>query len=150
LAWVWRRRKFLADATAVRLTRDPNTLADALIKLNGLSLEGAFAPWTAHMSVVNVEKIGGTGLFRSAGGKMFPSLQRRLEALSRLGASITFAKEQSNWARMPMIGRAILVPVGLLLLGLFSAVVVGLAYVSVALSGLFTWLPALLLHALIR
>jgi Zn-dependent protease with chaperone function len=150
LAWIWRRRKFLADATAVRLTRDPNTLAEGLLKLNELSLEGAFAPWTAHMSVVNVEKIGGKGLFRSAGAKMFPSLALRVQALSRLGASVSVPLERSAWAQMPLIARLILIPVGMLVLSLFFAVIAGLAYVSVALSGLFTWLPALLLHALIR
>lgn len=150
LAWVWRRRKFLADATAVRLTRDPNTLAEALLKLDGLASEGAFAPWTAHLSVINVEKIGGKGLFRSAGAKMFPSVAKRVEALSRQGASVTVPKEQTAWMRLPIVAKIALVPVGLVLASLFTTVIVGLAYVSVALSGLFTWMPALLLHALIR
>jgi hypothetical protein len=102
------------------------------------------------MSVVNVEKIGGKGLFQSAGAKMFPSLALRVQALSRLGASVTVPRERSAWAQMPLIARVILIPVGLLVLSLFFAVIAGLAYVSVALSGLFTWLPGLLLHVLIR
>lgn len=150
LAWVWRSRKFLADATAVRLTREPNTLADALTKLNGMPSEGAFAPWTAHMSVVNVQKIGSKGLFASAGAKMFPSLERRLKALTGMGANVATFRTPGNWQRIPVIGRIILVPVGVLLLFLFATVIVLLAYVSVALSGLFTWLPAILIHAILR
>ncbi|HEY6643698.1 MAG TPA: hypothetical protein VIZ63_16345, partial [Povalibacter sp.] len=150
LAWAWRRRKFLADATAVRLTREPNTLGEALVKLNDLPWEGAFAPWTAHMSVVNVEKIGGKGLFSSSGAKMFPSLQKRLLALTGLGASVAATQELSTWQRLPLMGRVILVPVGVLVAMLLAAVVVLLVWVSVALSGLFTWLPAMLLHAILR
>lgn len=150
LAWVWRRRKFLADASAVRLTREPNTLADALTKLNGMPSEGAFAPWTAHMSVVNVQKIGSRGLFSSSGAKMFPSLARRLHALTGMGANVSTIKSQSSWENLPVLGRIILVPVGALVLFLFAIVIVLLAYVSVALSGLFTWLPAILVHAILR
>lgn len=150
LAWAWRRRKFLADATAVRLTRDADTLGSALLKLNDLPWEGAFAPWTAHMSVVNVEKIGGQGLFSSSGAKMFPSLQRRLTALTGMGASTARLEERSAWQRIPLLGRLALVPVGALVVVLLSIAVVLLAWVSVALSALFTWLPAMLIHAVLR
>lgn len=34
LAWLWRTRRFLADATAVQLTRDPDALAGALRKID--------------------------------------------------------------------------------------------------------------------
>ncbi|HEY4369438.1 MAG TPA: M48 family metalloprotease [Steroidobacteraceae bacterium] len=150
LAWVWRRRKFLADATAVRLTREPNTLSKALVSLNDMPWEGAFAPWTAHMSVVNVQKIGGRSLFSSSGARMFPSLERRLKALTGMGAEASTIKSPRTWQNIPAIGWAILVPVGALVLFLFSIVIVLLAYVSVALSGLFTWLPAILIHAILR
>ncbi|MFL6576338.1 MAG: hypothetical protein ACJ8MR_06965 [Povalibacter sp.] len=56
--------------------------------------------------------------------------------------------EQSAWIRVPLIDRVILVPVRKLVLSLLSVVVVRLGYVSVALSSLFTSLPAMLLHAL--
>jgi Zn-dependent protease with chaperone function len=150
LAWVWRRRKFLADATAVRLTHEPDTLADALTKLNGMPSEGAFAPWTAHMSVVNVQKIGGRSLISGSGGKMFPSLELRLRALTGMGAKVSTIKSPRSWRNLPLIGWVILVPVGALLLVLFAMVIFGLVYVSLALSGLFTWLPAILIHAILR
>jgi Zn-dependent protease with chaperone function len=150
LAWVWRRRKFMADATAVRLTREPNTLADALTKLNGMPSEGAFAPWTAHMSVVNVQKIGGRSLLSSSSGSMFPSLERRLKALTGMGANESKVRSARSWRSIPPIGWVVLVPIGMLLVLLLATAVFLLAYVSLALSGLFTWLPALLIHAILR
>jgi hypothetical protein len=42
------------------------------------------------------------------------------------------------------------VPIGLLLAGLMGTCVVLLIWLSVALSGMFTWLPASLIHALLR
>ena len=150
LAWVWRRRKFLADATAVRLTREPNALAEGLIKVSAMPSEGAFAPWTAHMSVVHVHQIGGKSLFSSSGAKMFPSMERRLKALVGMGASVSVPKERSAWQRLPLVAKMILVPTGVLVAFLSCLVIVLLAYLSVALSGLFIWLPAIIIHAILR
>ena len=44
----------------------------------------------------------------------------------------------------------LLVPVLGLVAVLMTVVVFGLVYVSMALSGLFTWLPAVIVHALLR
>jgi hypothetical protein len=46
--------------------------------------------------------------------------------------------------------RIVLVPVGVLLVVLFAIVIVLLVWLSVALSGLFTWMPAILIHAILR
>jgi hypothetical protein len=51
---------------------------------------------------------------------------------------------------MPAWAWLIVAPLFAVLIVLMSMVVFGLAYVSVALSGLFTWLPAVIVHALIR
>jgi hypothetical protein len=51
---------------------------------------------------------------------------------------------------LPLLAWCLLIPVGALLLGLMSIVLFLLVYVSVALSGLFTWLPVVLLHAILR
>ena len=52
VALAWRQRKYLADSTAVRLTRNPDTLAEALQKMGpgGSALD--LAPWAAHLAVV--------------------------------------------------------------------------------------------------
>jgi Zn-dependent protease with chaperone function len=150
LAWVWRRRKFLADATAVRLTRDPNTLAEALLKVNVMPTEGAFAPWSAHMSVIHVQKIGGKGLFGSSGARMFPALDRRLKALTGMGADIAVGAVPNGWRKLPAIAWLVLVPIGALLIALLSMVIYLLVFLSAALSGMFTWLPAIIVHAVLR
>ena len=65
-------------------------------------------------------------------------------------ASVSSVRSPDKWKKIPPIGWAILLPIGLLLVVLFATAVVLLAYVSVALSGLFTWLPAILIHAILR
>jgi hypothetical protein len=150
LAWAWRRRKLLADATAVRLTRNPNALGEALIKVIGMPTAGAFAPWSAHMSVVHSELIGAKGMFGSAGAKMFPALAKRIQALAGMGATLTVPTARSNWQRVPVKIKLLVVPLLALCGALLCVVVYLLALVSVALSGMFTWVPAVILDAILR
>lgn len=146
LALSWRRRKYLADATAVRLTRDPDGLGGALMKMRGLPLEGAFGAWVAHMSVLPSGLIGAKSILGGSSVPMSPSLDRRLKALGVLGAQVSLRTGRT----MPPWAWIVLAPVIGLLAALMSAVVFGLLYVSVALSGLFTWFPAVLFNALLR
>lgn len=146
LALSWRRRKYLADATAVRLTRDPDTLGSALEKMRGAPVEGGFGAWIAHLCVVPSGLIGARGIMGGSSVPMAPSLDRRLKALGLMGAHVLPAAGRT----MSPLTIAILVPVFALVAVLMGAVVFGLLYVSLALSGLFTWLPAVLVHALLR
>jgi Zn-dependent protease with chaperone function len=55
IALVWRSRRYLADATSVQLTRNPQGMADALIELidkGGIPRGGQ---WAAHLFVVGTE-----------------------------------------------------------------------------------------------
>jgi Zn-dependent protease with chaperone function len=140
LAFAWRQRKYLADATAVRLTRDPDTLGHALQKMGG---GGTIDAWTDHLSVSH----------RGAGSKfgmmvpMFPSLERRLTALQKLGSTVTFKREPR---RLPL-GATILIGVLSSIAGILGLVVLPLlAWVSVALSMLFLGMPVGVLHVLLR
>ena len=140
LAFAWRQRKYLADATAVRLTRDPDTLSHALQKLGG---GGTIDSWADHLSVSQ----------RGAGGKfgtmvpMFPSLERRLTALQKLGSTVTFKREP----RRLSLGMTIVVGVLLSIAGGLGAILLPmLAWVSVALSMLFLGLPVGALHVFLR
>jgi Zn-dependent protease with chaperone function len=54
MAALWRRRRLLADATAVELTRDPNALARALEHLAEHGATVPAGPWT-HLFVVGPE-----------------------------------------------------------------------------------------------
>jgi Zn-dependent protease with chaperone function len=146
LSFGWRRRKYLADALAVQLTRDPDTLGSALQKIRGEPVEGAFGAWIAHLSVVPSPLIGARSILGGSSVPMAPSLERRLKALGVMGAHVTLRAGKT----MPVWAWLVLTPVLALVAVLLSAVVFGLAYVSVALSGLFTWFPAVLLHMLLR
>lgn len=146
LSLTWRRRKYLADATAVQLTRDPDTLGHALEKMRGAPIEGAFGAWIAHLCVVPSGLIGVRTILGGSAVPMSPALDKRLKALGVLGAQVS---SQSR-VTMPTSKWLILAPLIAVVVVLMGAVVVGLLFISVALSGLFTWLPALAIHALLR
>jgi heat shock protein HtpX len=80
-----RQREFLADATAVRLTRNPKGLADALQKINGDNevLEAANRA-TAHLYIVNPIKRfekRSKGLFST-----HPPIEERIQVLRAIEA----------------------------------------------------------------
>ena len=146
LSLSWRQRRYLADATAVQLTRDPNILGSALEKMRGTPVQGAFSAWIAHLCVMPSGLIGAKSIFGGSSVPMAPSLDRRLKALGILGAQVA----PRSGRQLPFIAWCVLAPVLALIAGLMSVVVVGLLYISVALSGMFTWLPVVILHALLR
>ena len=53
MALLWRKRKYLADACAVQLTRNPNGLAEALRKLNSERGPIPGGAWASHLFLVN-------------------------------------------------------------------------------------------------
>ncbi|MHB8617717.1 MAG: M48 family metalloprotease [Candidatus Acidiferrales bacterium] len=53
MALLWRKRKYLADASAVQLTRNPDNLAEALRKLNSDRGPIPGGAWAAHLFLVN-------------------------------------------------------------------------------------------------
>ena len=53
MALLWRKRKYLADASAVQLTRNPDGLAEALRKLNSDRGPIPGGVWAAHLFLVN-------------------------------------------------------------------------------------------------
>jgi len=144
LALTWRRRKYMADATAVRLTRDPNTLGEALEKMSAAGEGAAFAPWTAHLSVVPLGR-GQANLLGGATVPMFPSLDRRLRALGKLGARLQRAPE-----RMPRRMVLILTPLSVIVGILVAALLPLLIWLSLALTMLFTAIPVGIVHVLLR
>jgi Zn-dependent protease with chaperone function len=59
IAWAWRTRRFLADATAVQLTRNPDGLGRAL---EALAARGGLIPggqWAAHLFIVGGRVVTG-------------------------------------------------------------------------------------------
>ena len=77
-AWLWRTRRYLADATAVQLTRNPDAMANALQSLREC---GGLIPggkWASHLFIVGQE----------AGG-MPPELARRVKEMRKSGVQPT-------------------------------------------------------------
>lgn len=144
IALAWRQRKYMADATAVELTRDPDALAKALATLD--TRPAGLLPWTAHLAV-GADPRGGDGPFGTSFVPIFPSVERRQAALRKMGAHLA---AQTRPRRMPAAVAAILVLLGAVVLGLMSVVVVLLTGLSAAMSGLFTIMPMALLHVLLR
>lgn len=150
VAFAWRQRKYMADAAAVRLTRDPDTLAATL---HTMILEGGtgLQSWAQHMAIAPTGPIGGGGALAAMSGdvvlSIFPPIERRYQALGRMGAEVRALPQRlvrPAWV-MPL-GALLSVVVG----GLLSVAVVLLIWLSIALSGLFTIMPAALLHAVLR
>jgi len=140
----WRRRKYLADATAVRLTREPNSLATALLKIGGG--ETPLGVWGAHLCVVRPAARSG-GLPGSSVVPAFPATDRRLRALAALGADAAAA---TDVRRLPFAKLIIIAPLCALVAVLLAMVLGLLVWLSVALSMMFLGLPFGALHLLLR
>jgi len=137
----WRKRKYMADAVAVRLTRDPDALASALERMgSGQSL----APWMAHLSVVSGRGRG--DMLGSTVVPMFPSVERRLRELRKMGASVMPPPRRPLDWRVFAFG----IPLLTILVVLMVILIVLLSYVSIPMSALFTGVPFALVHLLLR
>jgi Zn-dependent protease with chaperone function len=91
LALMWRSRRYLADATAVQLTRQPDGIAGGLA---ALATRGGVVPgggWAAPLFVVGPTR-GPSGGFRGDDFGMVsysPSIVRRLARLQQQGSTVT-------------------------------------------------------------
>ena len=143
IALAWRQRKYMADATAVQLTRDPDGIAGALAAI--VDSPKGIAPWTAHLAVA-ADPHGVDGPFGRSIVPIFPSVEKREKALVRMGAHVV------SEPRKPMPVWAVVIIGGLLSFAgaLMAVAVVMLTMVSAALSGMFTIIPAAILHLILR
>ncbi len=84
-----RSREFQADDTGARLVRDPEGLASALRKIQGVSeqVPMAASPQTAHLFIIN--PLHG-GMLRNL-FSTHPPLEQRLERLQRVAAELGLA-----------------------------------------------------------
>jgi Zn-dependent protease with chaperone function len=144
VALAWRQRKYMADATAVRLTRDPDALAGALENMSRLPSGALLQSWAAHLSVVRPAHAN-AGLLPGSVVPPFPSLTRRLRALATMGAHVTPQR-----STLPTRFVLIVVPLGALATALAAFAMYLMFFLSVALSMLFLGLPFSLVHLLLR
>jgi Zn-dependent protease with chaperone function len=143
----WRQRKYLADAISVQLTRDPDALDGALDAIARAGAALQIEPWANHLCVVDPGTAGRGGLLGRSFVSIFPSGERRHRALVRLGASRHAAPRKSRWPLWAiLVGGLLFTVVGVLL----CVVAIGLVYLSAAMAGMFTLLPIVILHAILR
>ena len=148
ISLVWRRRKYMADAAAVKLTRDPDALAGALAAIARGSTSRQLPPWAAHLAVFGIGAGGGSILSVSV-VPIFPPIAAREKALARMGAHAQ-AISAGWFASLPASLRAVLIGAYALCFVLGGVAVYLLIILSTAVSGLFLIAPAALLHALLR
>lgn len=144
VALAWRRRKYMADATAVRLAREPDALASALVAVGGA--RAGIAPWFAHLAFVDGAARSGT-LLQGQVLSIFPSPRRRVKALAALGAWTAPPAERTQ---LPPARQALVLALGAIAALLMAAVTVLLVFAAAGVSMILTVLPVSLLHALLR
>ncbi len=133
LTAMWRARRFLADATAVQLTRDPNGITHALQRLTesvvefdrGKASRILFLHWPSYVG-------GGGDLAQS--GKFHPGLWNRIQRLRAAGGTL-LARPDGAVAvprrRLPLILR----PIGWIFWLLFQLLMAAGIVVAVAMGG---------------
>jgi hypothetical protein len=153
---VWHTRRYLADAMAVQLTRDPDALAGALERLARLETGVARSRWAGHLFFVaprgdresGTPDDGEAAEFGSFVGT-HPPIRRRLKRLAAMGSALAAAGTASHrsawrWIAPPLV--ALLALVVALPLALAVALIFALAGgASLVMAGAALALLALLL-----
>ena len=153
IALMWRARRYLADATAVQLTRYPDGLARALRRLGDKSAAIPGSSWATHLFVIGPERSHGETRSTVEGGvatgsllTFHPPLNRRLQRLRRLGA--TSVPDEGRPGRGSVVGKVL----GILIVGPLVAVFAGLllclAAMIIGLDLLFMGVAIALIHGL--
>jgi Zn-dependent protease with chaperone function len=159
IAYLWRARRCLADAGAVQLTRYPDALAGALLRLAGQDDSIPGTAWSAHVFIVG-PNAGLDGRTRKADRPdepidsilpFDPPLRVRLAHLRAAGATL-----EPPPAPHPLSRRAksILFAIGAPLIAAFAMLMAGVAlalvYLTLAIDMLFLMPMAGGLHLLLR
>lgn len=148
LALMWRSRRYLADATAVQLTRNPDGVASGLA---ALASRGGVIPggsWAAPLFVIGPER-GPAGGFRGDdfGIVSFsPPVVSRLARLRRQGAAVEVPKvRRMHWAAQACAALAVIL-LGTALIGC----ALGLAGVALAIDLLILTPVVAVTHGVLR
>ena len=144
----WRQRKYMADATAALLTRDPDSLDAALVTLAASDSAVQMPAWAAHLCILEpTRSAAGGSLLRKTFVSMFPPPRARHRALCRLGANnreLPGAAAPDSWPLR--VSRALLFSV----FALITAAVLGAIACAYCLSLIMTLFPIAMLHAILR
>ena len=152
----WRERRYLADATAVELTRNPTALASALVALAPRGAVPPGAEWAAHLFVVGPEMAAGRG----AGRREPPAVTTfgapvaaRVVRLRRLGAESEPLPEPSRPRSRGCGGLVVFGILGpLFVLGgaLLLGCALALTAISLVIDMMFLAPAVAVVHALLR
>jgi hypothetical protein len=145
VSFAWRQRKYMADAVAVRLTRAPDTLARALAQMSRSGGAAVFGAWAAHLSVVRPSFHGDAGAMSGSVVPSFPSITRRLRALNKMGAHVSYTP-----GRLPAAALMIMAPLAALAVALAGFALCLMVLLSMGLSMLFLGIPFGIVHMLLR
>ena len=105
LAAMWRARRFLADATSVQLTRNPNGMAHALQRLMQAEVTFASGDSSRLLFVSWQGSSGRSGLAEPTGGWQ-PSIGKRLSRLQAEGAKLIQFGEGAARPKPSIVARA--------------------------------------------
>lgn len=148
---LWRRRRRLADAMAVQLTRNPDGLARALERLQQVEHHPPGGRAAAHLFVVWEPQKGVRTPGSFAGvTRIAPSISRRCQALRRMGAtSVAVAGQRRGGKDLRSWSGGVALFVLLPLLALMAAAIAGVIVAVVGLNFIFLALLLAGLTALI-
>lgn len=127
-AALWRARCRLADASAVQLTRNPDSLASAIQRLMEADVNVPGGEWVSFLFVA-WGRGGGAEAGSSAFNGFHPSPAKRLKRLQAMGAALR--AEQETGPRAGIGGRIVIGVLALILVPLLLAVLVGIVVVLV-------------------
>ena len=161
LALVWRSRRYLADATAVQLTRNPDGLARALLRLSRPDAEVPKAAWASHLFVAWPGKKGTLDDKLVMFGKLQPGIDRRLRRLKALGSTVSppppppprrgKGRKAQEFQGMKPLAWVLASPLILCFAGVLIGNALATVGVSLAIDGLFFFgLFVIPLHFLLR
>ena len=150
LKHAWRARRYLGDATAVRLTRDPESLAKALAAMDGAGAVVPGPPATSHLFLVGP---GDHGAGQLPLASFHAPMARRLARLEKMGARHLEAAGRSRSRAQTAVFLTVygvFAPVWALLVALMIASVVVLTAAGFLIDLLFVFVPLSLLHHVLR
>jgi Zn-dependent protease with chaperone function len=137
----WRARRYLADATAVQLTRDPESLSEALAKLGRTGVGAPGPGWVQHLFFAS-GRPGSMVAFH-------PPYEKRVNYLRRLGASLHFVPPKPTAKELALAG-FVIGPLLVLMALLMGTALVLMGVLNFMLSMLFLLPVVALLHFLLR
>lgn len=152
----WRSRRYLADATAVQLTRNPQGLAQALMRLSeplALTIVAAVIP-VQHLFIAWPHGGQKAGLDAQTLMSFQPPIEHRLRRLSAMGAVLPISSDKASKASGSGCLIALYLLLGPLMLMVICASFAGVAVVIFAglmIDAFYLMIPVVWpLHHLLR